>query len=100
MSIAIGNGVGPRHTAGTGGGTFSNTTQCESTAEGATGFTDRDRMGVGEIKIIKGNRAAIGQIGQCCPNYCCIFSDSSKDIGGPCDGGNGGGIINRRHINR
>ena len=90
MGGTIGNGIGPGHTACSSGGTFTHTTKGKVTAEGATGFNYRDRMGVGEIQIIKGNGAGIGQ---CCANYCCIFGDSSKDIGGPYDGGNRGGII-------
>ena len=61
MGGTIGNGISPRHTAGSGGGIFTNITKGKVTAEGTAGFTDRgDRMRVGEINIIKGNRAGIG----------------------------------------
>ena len=47
-------------------------------------------MRVGEIQIIKGNRAGIGQ---CFSDCCYIFNHCSSYIGGVCDGGNGGSVV-------
>ena len=59
MGRTIGNAISPRHTACSGDGTFTNTTEYEGATEGAAGFNYRDRMSVGEINIIKGNRTGI-----------------------------------------